>query len=118
LFQAHLAFKKVVKPNVFIGKFIDETIHVVERVRVRSFPVNLLTPPEEACHLVRNHCSTRILVWLRISNGSAHENRDNTNNLLIDIRRVDYHEEEVSIGSLHGVVKDKINLVIKTSVID
>jgi len=27
--------KKIAKPNAFIGKFIDQTFHVVERVRVR-----------------------------------------------------------------------------------
>jgi len=33
LFQAPLTFKKVVKTNVFLSKFINQTFHVVERVK-------------------------------------------------------------------------------------
>jgi len=36
-------FKSVVKANVFLRNFIDQTFHVVEWVKTRA-PENLLTP--------------------------------------------------------------------------
>jgi len=48
-------FKQVVKTNVFVGKFIDQTFHVAESVRARSPLEIYLKPPGKAHPSVKNH---------------------------------------------------------------
>jgi len=46
--------KYVVKTNAFIGKFIDQTLHVVEHVRTCAPWIFINTHPGEACLPVKN----------------------------------------------------------------